>query len=489
MLMLSIGSEVGYDLRMSEYVSTRDTQLAVSSYEDVLLQGLAPDKGLYIPLEYPQLDRETLQMLADKPYEEIFAYVKGLFLGNEIDQNTQATLASNAFTPEKFAFQEGESVTPVRELADGFFIQELSLGPTAAFKDMALQPLGQDMQHVLAKRGESLVLLGATSGDTGSAAEAAVKGLGNISLFMLSPQVGMSEFQRAQMGVLTGDNIHNISIPGRFDDCQDIVKAIKQDPEFAGVGAVNSINWGRVASQVPYWVAGYLQAVDGAIGKPVDFAVPTGNFGNILAGYIAREMGVPIRRLIAATNENSVVDTLIQTGVYDRPAGAKITTSPSMDITVASNYERLLFDLASGDPEMVRDYMGQFESTGKVSFEDVGLSNTTLRELGFDSGVSTAQDRLSSIRWAYKKGGGVIDTHTADAVTVARRKKQDGVPVVCLSTALPVKFEPTIHEALGFVPARADRFRGIEARAIGGFALLANDAEAVKAYMRRSLMA
>lgn len=465
-------------------MSTRDVEATTYGYADVLLQGLAPDRGLYVPLEYPQIDHQMLEALAGKPYEEVFTCVKGLFLGNEIDVDTQATLVNAAFGGGKFHNAEDESVVPIREIETDFLIQELSLGPTAAFKDMALQPLGQDMQHVLADRNESLVLLGATSGDTGSAAEAAVKGLANLSLFMLSPEEGMSAFQRAQMGVLSGGNIFNISIPGRFDDCQDIVKAIKQDEEFSRLGAVNSINWGRIASQIPYYVAGYLQAVDSSVGKPVDFVVPTGNFGNILAGYIAREMGLPIRRLIIATNENSVVDTLVQTGSYNRPPSATITTSPSMDITVASNYERLLYRLVGSDPEQVRAYMRQFESTGRVDFHEIGLPSTALRDLDFDSGVSTATDRLDSIRWAYDKSGQIIDPHTADAVTVARKKRQDGVPIISMSTALPVKFERTIHDALGFVPERAKRFEEIEERAIGGFALVANDPEAVKAFMR-----
>ncbi|MEO8863245.1 MAG: threonine synthase [Candidatus Saccharimonadales bacterium] len=469
---------------MSLYVSTRDVSATQHSYNDVLLQGLAPDKGLYVPVDYPQIDYQALASLVGKPYVEIFRYVKGLFLGDEISTGEQATLAQNAFSADKFPDAGNGNLTPVSEIDDDFFIQQLSLGPTAAFKDMALQPLGQDMQYVLAKRGESLVLLGATSGDTGSAAEAAVKGLKNLSLFMLSPEIGMSDFQKAQMGMLSGGNIFNISIPGRFDDCQDIVKAIKQDEEFSKLGAVNSINWGRIASQVPYYVAGYLQVVGTEVGKPIDFVVPTGNFGNVLAGYIAKQMGVPIRRLIVATNENSVVDTLIQTGSYDKPASAKITTSPSMDITVASNYERLLYDVVGRSPEKVRAYMDQFEKTGKVGFKDVGLADSVLRTRGFDSGVSTASDRLESIQWAQWQSGIVIDPHTADAVTVARTKKEDGVPIVCMSTALPVKFEPTIREALGFVPARQERFQGIEEKSLGGFTVLPNDAEAIKAFIR-----
>lgn len=470
---------------MAEYVSTRDSHEQELTYSDALLQGLAPDRGLYVPYDFPLLDYTIINDLADKPYQEVFTRIKGLFIGDDINPATQATLANNAYGGDKFSDPE---ITPLREFgALNFYIQELSLGPTAAFKDMALQPLGQDMQHVLAERGETLTLLGATSGDTGSAAEAAVKGLGSLSLFMLSPEHGMSDFQKAQMGALSGGNIFNISIPGRFDDCQDIVKAIKQDPEFSQLGAVNSINWGRIASQVPYYVAGYLKAVEGHVGEEVDFVVPTGNFGNVLAGYYAREMGVPIGRLIVATNENNVVDELIQTGHYNRPeTDAEETTSPSMDITVASNYERLVFDIFDGDPDDTRAYMEQFEKTGSVRFSDFGLPDSLLQQWDFDSGTSTAADRIDSIRWAYRYGGGVIDPHTADAVTVARRKQIGSKPIVCMSTALPVKFEKTIKEALGFVPPREERFKGIEQKAAAGFTLLANDVEVVKDFIRQN---
>jgi threonine synthase len=284
------------------------------------------------------------------------------------------------------------------------------------------------------------------------------------------------------MSELTGDNILNLSVKGNFDACQALVKAI--NPEFADLGAVNSINWGRIASQIPYYFSGYLQAVDGLIGQPVDFVVPTGNFGNILAGYIAREMGLPIRKLIVDTNENSVLNTLIQDGRYEKTP-AHITTSPSMDISEASNYERLLFDIFEGDALRVRDYMQMFRNTGLVRFEDFDLPFHTLRDMDFDSGVSEAVMRLDSIRWIYQKRGIVIDPHTADAVTVARRKADKDVPIVCMSTALPVKFEPTIESALGFVPDREDpRFIGIEERDHGGFVTVDNDIEAVKEEIR-----
>lgn len=484
MSILASSFGISYSSDMTNYISTRDPQHVRLSYTDVLLQGLAPDKGLYVPKVCPSLGLDTFKALSSKPYTELFTAIKGLFVGDSIDPATQEELAHKAYAHDKFPDSKNGNIVPVSEISPGLYLQQLSLGPTAAFKDMALQPLGQDMQYVLGKRGESLTLLGATSGDTGSAAEAAIKGLDNIKLFMLSPEEGMSDFQKAQMGSLSGDNIFNISIPGRFDDCQDLVKTIKQDPEFAGLGAVNSINWGRVASQIPYYVSGYLQVVGNDVGKPVDFVVPTGNFGNVLAGYYARKIGLPIRRLIIATNENDVLNTLIQTGTYQRPSSAHVTSSPSMDITVASNYERLVFDLFDGDAMRTKSYMEQFEKTGLVRFSDFAMANNVLKKHGFDSVRSQANDRLDSIRWAYEKSKIVIDPHTADGVTAARTKQDPSVPIVCMSTALPVKFEPTIRQALGFIPDRPTRFRNLEVQSESGFTVIANKPDDVKNFIR-----
>ncbi len=438
---------------MIEYVSTRDTAYESSAYTDGLLQGLAPDGGLYRPKEYPQLTHAHLEWLSELDYVGQYLYVKGLFVGDSISQEAQASIAHDAFNPNSFLDKPSGEITPVQYLADGLFIQQLSEGPTAAFKDMALQPVSREMHHELTLRGEVLTILGATSGDTGSAAESAVKGLGTIGLFMLSPQHGsMTKFQRAQMGVLSGGNITNISIDGDFDACQDLVKAIKLDPEFAQLGAVNSINWGRIASQVPYYVSGYLQAVKGEIGKPVDFVVPSGNFGNVLAGYIAREMGLPIRRLIVATNENDVLHRVVQTGKYVKIGEKALdTSSPSMDITKASNFERLVHDIFGQDAERTAGFMQQFTETGSVAFADFGINNDVLKHMNFDSGSSSAHDRIESIKWA-SQNGMIIDPHTADAVTVARKLKDEEVPLICMATAKPVKFEDTIKQAIGYVP-------------------------------------
>lgn len=473
---------------MAEYLSTRDPNEQLSNFADVLIQGQPFDKGLFVPAELPILDYQTLVGLAGQSYQAIFNKVHGMYVGDSISKTVQAELAAAAFSPDKFPQAEEGVVTPIREIAPNLFIQNLSLGPTAAFKDMAMQPTGQDMQYILAQRGERLTLLVATSGDTGTAAIAAFKDQPNVDIVVLSPEEGMSPYQKADMGSRSGGNVHNISLPGKFSDFQDILKELKTDPEFAGLGAVNSINWDRVASQIPYYVAGYLQATEGKVGKPVDFTVPTGNFGNILAGYFAREMGVPIRRLIAATNENDVVDRLIQTGRYQK-AKTITTTSPSMDIEVASNYERLAFELFDGDPVMTRRYMEQFKQTGVVEFSDFGLASNALLKRGFESGTSTHLDRVNAIRNTYSLSGSVIDPHTADAVTVAMLMRDPEVPMVCMETALPVKFEGIVKEALGFVPVRQARFEGIEERGADGFVRLANNAEAVKDYLRHQVFA
>ena len=475
-----------YAKKMIEYTSTRSIKTQNLKYDDVLLQGLAPDKGLYVPVSYPRISPSDLTKLVGKPYIEIFHFIKSLFIGDSISRQLQLDIAKRAFSNEKFP-EHNYEIAPLIEIGGGMHVQQLSLGPTAAFKDMALQPLGQDMQYVLSQRGQKLVLLGATSGDTGSAAESAVRGLENIKLFILSPETGMSDFQKAQMGVLSGNGIFNISIDGRFDDCQAIVKQIKQDPSYKHLGAVNSINWGRIASQVPYYVSGYLQAVGNDVGQEVDFVVPTGNFGNVLAGYIAKSIGLPIRRLIVATNENSVVDTLIQTGVYQKPPKAVVTTSPSMDITVASNYERLAYDLLGKNSAKLDKYMSEFESTGRVDISDYGLQSSVFRDFGFDSGSSNAQDRLYTIKDVYSKNGEIFDPHTSDGIHVALQKRQSGVPIICMSTALPVKFENTIKQALGFAPERPKRFIGLGGYSKDSFVSLPNDARVVKDFLSKNI--
>lgn len=471
---------------MTEYVSTRSTgEDEPRTFSKVLLEGLAPDGGLYSPTEYPRLDLDQIKALDGLSYSELFVRVKSLLVGDSIELSVQEQLAAAAYTDEKFPLSEGGNIVPIREIGPNLFVQNLSMGPTAAFKDMALQAVGQDMNYELSRQGERrLRILGATSGDTGSAAEAATKGLGGISLFMLSPVNGMSDFQRAQMGALSGDNIHNIAVDERFDVLQSWVKELNNDPEFADLGAVNSINWDRVASQIPYYFSGYLQAVKGNIGQEVDFVVPSGNMGNALAGHIARKMGLPIRTITIATNENSVLNHLIQTGVY-KNTGAQITSSPSMDIAVASNYERVVYDLLDNDPDVTRQYMEQFEYAGLVDFRDIARGSGLLKNAGFDSGTSNHEKRIKTIQRVYKDAQTIIDPHTADGVGVALEQRDPDVPTICMETALPVKFEPTIQEALGFIPQREERFKGLETSSADRFVILKGSV-ALRDYIRQN---
>ncbi len=468
-----------------QMISTRDESAKKYSYTDVLLAGLAPDGGLYVPEKYPQISKEELENLRNATYYDIAFTIKKKLIGDAIDDSQLKKMIKEAYLPKKFIGTEDGNVVPLKKITKNLYIENLSLGPTAAFKDMALQQLAQEMNFELKKRNEKLVILGATSGDTGSSAEAAFKGLDNVKLFILSPEVGMSDFQKAQMGSLSGGNIFNISVRGRFDDCQDLVKLLKGQEEFSKLGAINSINWGRISSQVPYYFAGYLQAIKN-VGEEVDFVVPTGNFGNVLSGYIAKQMGLPIRRLIVATNENDVLDKLFKTGVYELTP-AQITSSPSMDISKASNYERLVFDLFDHNAEKTKRYMQEFAEKNKVDFADYGVKKEKLKEFGFESTSSNHKNRMETIRKIYNDTNFIIDTHTADAVFVAYKLRDENTPTIVMSTALPVKFEHSIEEALGFVPKRPERFENVEKNLSNSFKLINNNPEELKEYIRKNI--
>lgn len=467
-------------------ISTRDTEQQEYSYTDVLLAGLAPDGGLFTPKELPHISKEQLASFATLPYSDIAFEIKKAIVGGDIPDDTLHTLVERAYGGNKFEPAKNGNITPVTPVGEGIYIEQLSLGPTAAFKDMAMQILGQEMEYELERRNERLTILGATSGDTGSAAEAAFKSLERVTLFMLSPEIGMSDFQKMQMGMLSGGNIHNISVRGVFDDCQDLVKKVKMDQEFETLGAVNSINWGRISSQIPYYFSGYIQAVK-KMGDEVDFCVPSGNFGNVLSGYFAKQMGLPIRRLIIATNENNVLHNLIQTGIYTQ-IKTRITSSPSMDISKASNYERLAFDILGRDPAQLKTYMEAFEKTGSVGLAEFGVQKDIFAQKGFESGTSTHADRMKTIKHVYETSGAVIDTHTADAVTVAMRSQKDDVPLICMSTALAVKFEDSVREALGFTPPKPERFAHMPPIQRDAFHTIDVSADQLKTYIRGKLV-
>jgi threonine synthase len=370
-------------------------------------------------------------------------------------------------------------------LEPGLHLLRVSNGPTLAFKDIALQLLGNLFEHVLARERRSLNIVGATSGDTGSSAEYAMRGKDRVTVFMLSPHGRMSPFQTAQMFALDEPNIFNLAIAGTFDECQDIVKAVNADAVFKArhrIGAVNSINWARVAAQVVYYFKGYF-AASAKNGQRVDFAVPSGNFGNILAGHVARRMGLPIGRLILATNENDVLDEFFRTGRY-RPRGSQethATSSPSMDIAKASNFERFIHDVSGGDADKVRGLWTEV-AAGKIeTFAGTPLWDA-VRAAGMVSGRSTHADRISTIRSVHARFGAIIDPHTADGMKVALEHRDPAVPLVVVETALPAKFAATIREALGQDPSRPARLAGLEALP-QHYTVLPADAAAVKAFV------
>ena len=467
-------------------MSTRDPNGAQAGYETTVLKGLANHGGLYVPNKIPNLGEADIQALLKLEYSEMAARIKGIFACGDIPDSELNRIAHEAYDITKFPDQEDGIVTRTRRIGRTCInIQDLSDGPTAAFKDVAMQFIAREVQYLLEKNNAYLDIIGATSGDTGSAAEAALRGLDRVRIAMLSPLNGMSKFQRRQMGELTGDGVTNISVRGNFDNCQDLVKQIMQSDEFAHLGAVNSINWARIVAQIPYYFSGYHQAAVN-YGDPVDFVVPSGNFGNALAGYYARAMGLPIRNIVLATNENNVLDTFVKSGVYAE-TDAQITSSPSMDISKASNLERLLYYIFSQDPELTSKFMTSFASTSIACLEEFGASSKAMERHGFRSGVSTHENRIATMRWAFEHGAGVIDPHTADAVTVARSLPEDGVPKVCLETAKAVKFLDTVADAQLQIPGdQAKRFADVISNSGEGegFIIVNNDPGEVVAVLR-----
>ena len=470
-----------------KYISTRgDTD--PKPFSEVLLMGLAPDGGLMLPEHYPQVSAQTLESWRGLSYPDLAFEVMRLFI-TDIPVADLRDIINRTYTEAAFGTK---AITPVRTLCDGIKIEALSNGPTLAFKDMAMQFLGNAFEYVLQKEGKTLNILGATSGDTGSAAEYALRGKKGVNVFMLSPDGKMSAFQRAQMYSLQDENIHNIAIEGMFDDCQDIVKAVQNDAAFKEkyhIGTVNSINWGRIVAQVVYYFAGYFNATSSNEQK-VSFCVPSGNFGNVCAGHIARQMGVPIHRLIVATNENDVLDEFFKTGEYHPrlPEFTHITSSPSMDISKASNFERFVFDLMDRDAVQI---LALWAEVGVGEGFDLNLQLDKIRHrYGFVSGKSLHQDRLATIAAVYQTDGELIDPHTADGIKVAREVREPGELVVCLETALAAKFEKTIHEAVGNEvavprPAGLAGLEGLPQRV----QVLPNDAAAVKQLIREALEA
>ena len=462
------------------YVSSRGGAKP-QPFTEIMIEGLAPDGGLFLPEGFPRLSVAELAAMRGMSYPQLAFAILSKF-ADDIPSGDLKRLIGKTYTKAIFG---SDDITPVKKLEPGLFLLGLSNGPSLAFKDIALQLIGNLFEYVLEKRGERLNVVGATSGDTGPSAEYALRGKKNVRVFMLSPHRRMSPFQAAQMYSLQDANIFNIAVRGVFDECQDIVKAVSGDFAFKArhrIGAVNSINWARVAAQTVYYFKAYF-AVTKSNAEPVSFAVPTGNFGDIYAGHVARQMGLPIKRLILATNENNVLDEFFRTGRYRvRKAGEVVaTSSPSMDISKSSNFERYAYDLVGRDAKALKglwdrlDREGAIDLSGTVYFRQVAGT-------GFVSGSSTHADRVATIRGMWEKYGVMIDTHTADGVKVGLERREKGVPLVCLQTAQAAKFAGVVREAIGREPERPKGFENLE-KLPQRVEVMDADARAVKAFI------
>ena len=473
------------------YISTRGNSPA-QTFTQILLGGLAPDGGLYLPETYPHFGAADLSAMRGMNYRELAFAVLSRFM-DDIPADDLRAIIDKTYTAEVYANarsdEQAVDITPLHTLEPGLHLLCLSNGPTLAFKDVAMQLLGNLFEYVLDRTGEDINILGATSGDTGSAAEYAMRGKRGINVFMLSPHEKMSRFQTAQMFSLQDKNIHNIAVKGVFDDCQDIVKAVSNDHEFKAqhkIGAVNSINWGRVAAQVVYYFKGYFAATHDN-SQQVNFSVPSGNFGNVCAGHIARMMGLPIKHLIVATNENDVLDEFFKTGVYRPRAAAQTyhTSSPSMDISKASNFERFVADLTERDGGVLRALWASVDQGGAFDLNAQGWF-AQVAGYGMVSGASNHANRMETIRDTWEKYGVMIDTHTADGLKVGLEYFEPGVPMIVLETALPAKFDEAIQLALGRAPERPASIGKIEDLP-QRYTVMDNDVEAVKQFIVQHL--
>lgn len=424
-----------------KYISTRGRAPALD-FEEVLLAGLAEDGGLFVPESLPRFGEREIAAMAAMSYPELALKIVRPFTGGCIPEDDLAAIVRDSYREFRH-----EAVAPLVQLGVNEWVLELFHGPTLAFKDFALQLLGRLLDHVLERRRRKAVIVGATSGDTGSAAIEGCRRCGNVDIFILHPHGRVSEVQRRQMTTAPGDNIHNIALRGNFDDCQAMVKASFADRSFLPPGrdlvAVNSINWVRIMAQIVYYF--YAALAVGAPGRRVVFSVPTGNFGDIFAGYLARGMGLPVDRLIIATNRNDVLHRLLGGGIYARSELHR-TLSPSMDIAVSSNFERLLFDLLDRDGEAVGKLMRRFEN------EDIPLSEPALAKARalFDSHRVNDAETLEAISRVHAASGYLLDPHSAVGVGAARAKRGDpATPVIALATAHPAKFPEAVAEALG----------------------------------------
>lgn len=426
------------------YVSTRGSAPELG-FRDVLLAGLARDGGLYVPAEWPQFGHEEIRALRGLSYPDLAVRLLTPFLGGEIDERTFAGIVREAYSTFRH-----DAVCPLVQTGPDEFVLELFHGPTLAFKDVAMQLLARLMDHVLAERGERATIAGATSGDTGGAAIEAFAGRDRTDIFILFPHGRVSPVQQRQMTTSTAANVHAIAVEGNFDDCQDIVKGMFNHHAFrdrVALAGVNSINWARIMAQIVYYFSSALSL--GAPDRPVSFTVPTGNFGDIFAGYAARRMGLPIERLVIATNDNDILARTLASGVYET-RGVVETTSPSMDIQVSSNFERLLYEASGRNADSIVRAMHGLKQAGRFAVPE-GTLEAIRRD--FDAGRSTMDETAAVIRSVLSGTGYLIDPHTAAAVKVAREAPRGRAPMVVLSTAHPAKFPAAVEAACGTRPA------------------------------------
>ena len=461
-----------------KYVSTRG-EAPVLAFDDVLLAGLAEDGGLYVPQEWPQFSADELVSMAAMSYAEIALQVIRPFVAGTIADTDLAQMID-----ETYAGFGHAAVAPLKQIGSNDWLMELFQGPTLAFKDFALQLVGRMFAHVLAARGERVTIVGATSGDTGSAAIEACRDRENIDIFILFPEGRVSPVQQRQMTTVDSANVHAIAVAGTFDDCQDLVKAMFNDAQFRraqNLSAVNSINWARVMAQIVYYVVAAVRL--GAPARPVSFAVPTGNFGNVFAGWGAWKCGLPIDRLVVGTNSNDILFRFFETGEM-KMAGVEPTLSPSMDIQVSSNFERLLFDMLDGDGAAVRDWIADFRKSGSMQVDDVRLAEAR-RKISASRLDDEGTRRV--IREIYETTGELLDPHSAIGVDAARQCRGDkAVPMVALATAHPAKFPEAVKAATGIHPDLPDRMSDLFERD-EKFERLPNDVAAVQDFVRRAV--
>ena len=463
-----------------KYISTRGEAPALA-FDEAMLAGLAPDGGLYIPESWPRLSADKIASFKDLSYAEIAVRAMTPFIGDAIPAADFAAMVEAVYGADNGIFAHPE-VTPLVPLGDNEWLLELFHGPTLAFKDISLQLIGRLFDHVLARRGGRVTIIGATSGDTGSAAIEACRDRDNLDIFMLHPKGRVSEVQRRQMTTVMAANVHNIAIEGTFDDCQALLKAAFGDTGFRNemqLSAVNSINWARVMAQIVYYFT--AAAALGAPRKSIAFSVPSGNFGNVFAGYVARRMGLPISRLVVATNSNDILARFFDSGRYET-AQVTPTFSPSMDIQVSSNFERLLYDLYDRDGTMVSRLLDELAADGGFTVDDARLAGSRALFTGYRLDDPATEAPIAAV---HRDFGMTIDPHTAIGVAAGRARRPDAsTPMIALGCAHPAKFPDVVARATGTAPELPPRLADLLDRP-EAYQVLPNDLAAVQDFMRR----